>query len=68
MTSTYEKMQDSAKLMTVAEVAAKLDLSIWSVYRKIEDGTIPAIKLGSGKRSPVRVDPRELDEWLREDG
>lgn len=45
----------------MAEVAERLQVSLWTVYRKVESGEIPAVKLGTGKRSPVRIDPVELD-------
>lgn len=65
MASTLENPQRTAKLMTVAEVAQRLQVSLWTAYRKVESGEIPAVRLGTGKRSPIRVDERELDEWLR---
>jgi excisionase family DNA binding protein len=65
MASTLETAQGAANLLTVAEVAERLQLSLWTVYRKVESGEIPAVKLGDRKNSPVRIDPRELDEWLR---
>ena len=33
---------------------------------KIASGALPAVKIGTGPRAPIRVDPRELDEWLDE--
>jgi excisionase family DNA binding protein len=65
MASTLDTPQRDAKLLTVAEVAERLQVSLWTVYRKVESGEIPAVRLGTSKRSPVRVDPAELDEWLR---
>lgn len=65
MASVLETPQTIANLLTVPEVAARLKVSLWTVYRKVESGEIPAVKLGTGKRSPVRIDPAELDEWLR---
>jgi len=63
--STIKKPQ---KLLTVPEVAERLRLSVWTIYRKVESGEIPAIRLGETKRSPIRVDERELGEWLRSEG
>jgi hypothetical protein len=34
------------------------------VRDKIASGALPAIKIGTGPRAPIRVDPAELDEWL----
>jgi excisionase family DNA binding protein len=49
----------------VEEVAERLQLSLWSVYRLVESEMLPAIRLGPGKRAPIRVDADELEEWLR---
>lgn len=65
MPSTLDTPQRDAKLLTVREVAERLRVSRWTVYRKVESGEIPAVRLGEGKQSPVRIDPAELDEWLR---
>ncbi len=63
--STLETPQETANLLTVAQVAQRLNVSLWTAYRKIESGEIPAVRLGTSKRSLIRVDPRELDDWLR---
>ena len=57
----------AAKLLTVAEVAERLQVSLWTAYRKIEAGLIPAVRLGSGKRAPIRVSEAELERWLFEE-
>jgi excisionase family DNA binding protein len=53
--------------LTVAEVAERLQVSVWTAYRKIEAGVIPAVRLGSGKRAPIRVSEAELEWWLFEE-
>jgi excisionase family DNA binding protein len=65
MTSMLELPQETANLLTVAEVAGQLKVSLWTVYRKVESGEIPPVRLGTSKRSPIRVDSRELEAWLR---
>jgi len=50
-------------MLTVDQVAARIGQSRWSVYRKIERGVIPAIRLGDG-RSALRVREVELERWL----
>ncbi len=55
------------KLLTVEQVADRLQVSRWSVYRRVAEGQLPAMKLGDGPRSPIRVDADELDQWLRSD-
>jgi excisionase family DNA binding protein len=54
-------------LLTVAEVAARLRLSVWSVYRMVEREAVPAIRLGTGRMSPIRIDESELERWLFEE-
>src|SRR5262249_22759516 len=68
VTSTLGSAQKLPNLLTVEEVAERLRVSIWSVYRRIESGEIPAVRLGSGPRSPIRVDESELEQWLYGEG
>jgi excisionase family DNA binding protein len=53
-------------LLTVPEVAEDLRVSVKTVRRRIEAGELPAVRIGSGTRAPVRVDAAELGEWLRD--
>lgn len=52
------------RLLRVPEVAARLGVSERSVERRIHSGALPAVRLGSGPKSPVRVDEAELDAWV----
>jgi excisionase family DNA binding protein len=52
-----------APLLTIPEVARRLGLHRDTVYRKIERGEIPALRLGGG-HGPLRVDADELERWL----
>jgi hypothetical protein len=52
----------------VKQVAHRLGLSPWSVYWRIANGELPAVKLGDGPRAPLRVDPDELERWVYGDG
>ncbi len=52
--------------MTVAEVAALVGLTPNSVYKRIESGELPSIRLGSGPKAPIRIDPADLQTWLAE--
>jgi excisionase family DNA binding protein len=56
-------LEERQRLLTVAEVAHRLGQNKFSVYRKIQAGTIPAIRLGDG-RSAIRVRESELEAWL----
>lgn len=56
------------KLLSPAEVALRLGISRPSVYRKIERGEIPAVRLGGpGSSAPLRVPERALEAWLYSD-
>lgn len=48
--------------LTVDEVAALLKVSIYTVRRWINDGALPAYKVGRS----WRVAPAELNSWLTE--
>ena len=58
-------MQTSAppRLLTVRQVAKRLNLSELTIRRRIARGDIPAIQVG-GKHGPVRVNEDELAERL----
>jgi excisionase family DNA binding protein len=53
-----------SRMLTVAEVAAKLSVSEKTVRRLISSGMLPAYRLGEGKGSRLRIDPDEVGEWL----
>jgi excisionase family DNA binding protein len=58
-------MQTSERpaLLTVKEASALLRCSEQSVYRKIQNGTLPAVRL-TGRVGPLRVVRSELGAWL----
>jgi excisionase family DNA binding protein len=58
--------ETSARLMRPRDVAAVLDQSLASVYRKLERGTIPSIRIGDGPRAPIRIPVAEFEAWLAE--
>jgi excisionase family DNA binding protein len=53
------------QLLTVAEVARRLQQSERTVRDKIASGQLPAVKIGTGPRAPLPVDPAELEEWIK---
>ena len=55
---------DGTPLLRVDAVAERLDVSRRTVYRKIEAGQIPALRLGSSPGEAIRVPEAELLEWL----
>jgi excisionase family DNA binding protein len=54
-----------AEFLTVPEVARLLRCSKPTVYRRITDGEIPAVKLGTTQFAPLRIRRDELEAWLR---
>jgi excisionase family DNA binding protein len=52
-----------SNLLTVAEVAQRLNVSKPTVYRRIWEGQIPALRIGE-QIGPLRVPADELDEWI----
>ena len=52
------------KLLKPAQVAERLQVSVWSVYRRIESGELPAVRIGAGPRAPIRVDADELHQFV----
>lgn len=49
---------------TIAEVAKKLKVSTRTVYRWVEAGDLPIIKLTPGEAGNVRVSGRDLGEFI----
>ena len=50
-------------LYTVDEVARFLRLAPCSVYERIAKGELPAARLGSGPKAPIRVRADDLDRY-----
>ena len=60
-------LREAEQLLTVEEAAARLRQSPGTVRRKIREGQLPALRVGSGPRAPFRVDPLELEAFLYAD-
>jgi len=45
-------------------VARRLSVSADTVRRRIRSGEIPAVRLGSSERHPLRVSSIALEQWL----
>ncbi len=52
------------RLLTIAEVAERLRVSRQTVWRRVRDGSIPAVRLGDVPHSPLRIDERALMAWV----
>jgi excisionase family DNA binding protein len=62
--STLTTLDRRGEYLTVADVAAELGCSEPTVRRRIRDGSIPAVKLGSGRNNALRVSRSGLESWL----
>lgn len=52
------------KLLTMDRVAARLSISKQRVYELARSGILPVVRIGR----QLRVDPRKLEEWIRQGG
>jgi excisionase family DNA binding protein len=52
------------RLLTVREVAERLNLSTKQVRRRIVSGDLPAVRLGPEQNAQLRVDERELKQFV----
>ena len=52
-----------SNLLSVSDVARRLNVSRPTVYRLVHAGQIPAVRIGQGI-GPIRIDERELYAWL----
>jgi excisionase family DNA binding protein len=53
-------------LLTIEDVATKLNVSRDTVRRRIADGSLPVVRIGdASRRRPVRIDAAVLAERLR---
>lgn len=57
--------QDSPRLLTVAEAAQYLSMHPGSVRRLVQEGRLPAYRLGQTNRGRLRVRQSDLDALLR---
>jgi excisionase family DNA binding protein len=59
-----EDPADRRQLLTVAAVAARLNLTPKSVYALIRSGALPASNMGNGAVPRYRVKPQALDAFV----
>ena len=52
-----------SNLLSVAQVARRLNVSKPTVYRRIWEGQLPALRIGEPV-GPLRIDEAELERWL----
>lgn len=59
-----EDPSDRRQLLTVADVAARLNLTPKSVYALIRSGALPASNMGNGAVARYRIKPKVLDAFV----
>jgi excisionase family DNA binding protein len=61
-------MKKPEPLLTVAETAKILAFSEKTVRRRIDDGSLRAIRprRGDSRRGPVRIAPADLEDFIRD--
>ena len=57
-------MRQDERLLTPKELALAWRQSPGTIRRKIAAGEIPAVRLGTGPRPPIRIPVDELERWL----
>ena len=60
MTTTQDKTQ---RLLTVAEVAERLRVSPWTIYRRAAEGSLPSLRVGQA--GPLRFTADAVETLLR---
>ena len=59
----YKEVVTLATLITVKQAAEQMQVSTKTIFRRIEDGSIKAIRLGN---KIVRIEQAELDRYISE--
>ncbi len=65
MKKVIEKLGSKERLLSPHEVAARLSISRWTVYKMIGDGRIHSIKIGRLVRIPDSEVLRIVEQGLR---
>ena len=58
-----EQRHYSHPLMTVSEVAERLNVSTSLVYQLVESGKLPVCRIGNG-RGAIRFRPQDIDQFI----
>ena len=58
-----EQRHNSHPLMTVSEVAERLNVSTSLVYQLVESGKLPVCRIGNG-RGAIRFRPQDIDQFI----
>lgn len=51
-------------VLTIKQVAPLLNLNEWTVREWVDEGRLPAVRLGTGPRAPIRVRVSDVEKLL----
>jgi excisionase family DNA binding protein len=54
------------RLLSVKEAADLVGLSAVTLYRRLEAGALPCIRLGDGPKAPIRISSADLATYIAE--
>ncbi|HEX6353212.1 excisionase family DNA-binding protein [Actinophytocola sp.] len=57
------QVKSTSQFLRVRVIAARLDVSVATIYRAIESGKLPAVRVGSG-RGALRVPAGAVDAYV----
>jgi len=60
---TQQKL-DHVSLLNIDEVGEYLNMNKRTLYSYVQKGIIPHIRLGKGKKGPIRFDINHIDKWI----
>jgi len=55
---------DTTSLLRITQVAELLDCSEKTIRRRVDDGQIPAVRLGDAPTSPIRIEIADIAAFL----
>ena len=61
--NTNENRMKTSRLLTSAQVAERLGLTVKAVYMKVYRNELPHVKFGTGNAS-LRFDEDEIQAWI----
>ena len=58
----HARLESAHQLLTLRQVAHRMNVSKRTVFRWIENGTLPALRVGA----VIRIEPADLDRLIHE--
>ncbi len=64
------RQQESRELWKIMDVAKRLNVSVWVIYRWVQRQAIPHLRIPGvgpavGKHDEIRFDPDVIETWLK---